>query len=210
MKVKFTLIELLVVIAIIAILASMLLPALNQAREAARRTKCIGQLRELGHAGIIYAGDNNGMLTVSWVAWPDGNEGQPYYFWKDAVSPYVGDNNETAYERAMSKAPIFFCPNKDPQTGNSRSSYAENGFLSNGGWQTTSLASIKKSSKVILYAENTMHEWRVVPPTWGSAGNVRFEAHQNRANLVMCDGHVMTRTQSELYSPDQEYHFKND
>ena len=80
---SFTLIELLVVIAIIAILAAMLLPALQQARARAMSTKCVGNLRELGSLALQYMDDHNGFMECGgsggahnaawvWCMWAGG------------------------------------------------------------------------------------------------------------------------------------------
>ena len=85
----FTLIELLVVVAIIAILAAMLLPALNRARESAKSTACLQGMKQIGLAWQMYISDFD-----QFTPWhnPEGNstpEGCWDYFWYELLTPYT-------------------------------------------------------------------------------------------------------------------------
>ena len=115
-KAAFTLIELLVVIAIIAILAGMLLPALNRARESARSSSCQNNLKQLGFGTISYAGDNDDLLPLCWYAGcnfilPDGTPVN--MLWAFEVLPYIGRNDMTGTQgTALGKngIPVLTCP----------------------------------------------------------------------------------------------------
>ena len=90
----FTLIELLVVIAIIAILAALLLPALNRAKEFGRAVSCINKLKQLTMISMQYADSNNDMTPIQGVT-------------KNAY-PYTQTFTATGYTRKGDK--LFFCP----------------------------------------------------------------------------------------------------
>jgi prepilin-type N-terminal cleavage/methylation domain-containing protein len=98
---RFTLIERLVVIAIIAILAAMLMPALERAREAARTIGCINQVKQIGLGFQFYAQDHHGVIV---------HDSHPYTYgdvWNTRLDPYL--NNEF---RSGVKLNLWRCPGR--------------------------------------------------------------------------------------------------
>jgi prepilin-type N-terminal cleavage/methylation domain-containing protein/prepilin-type processing-associated H-X9-DG protein len=108
----FTLIELLVVIAIIAILASMLLPALSQAKESGKRIACVNDLRQLGLSMQLYQDDNDGLQPKRTIASAPGS-------WPSALRDYYRDTKVLACPtdvNPQSYAAAPFASDKEPRS----------------------------------------------------------------------------------------------
>jgi prepilin-type N-terminal cleavage/methylation domain-containing protein/prepilin-type processing-associated H-X9-DG protein len=128
-KLAFTLVELLVVIAIIGILVALLLPAIQAAREAARRTQCINQLKQMGTALLNHENALGEFPTGGTEPWHDeGGEDTRFgkgYGWMVQILPYVENTAlkdiskgygrgdiERDQEVRGTPVPLYFCPSK--------------------------------------------------------------------------------------------------
>jgi prepilin-type N-terminal cleavage/methylation domain-containing protein/prepilin-type processing-associated H-X9-DG protein len=104
----FTLIELLVVVSIIAVLAGILLPALQMVRSGARSTVCQSNLRQISLASLAYANDSDGMLVPNYGTNPDGTNSPSY---TDFLFPYIEMNSGSSNNQPKN---VYVCPSGKP------------------------------------------------------------------------------------------------
>jgi prepilin-type N-terminal cleavage/methylation domain-containing protein/prepilin-type processing-associated H-X9-DG protein len=99
----FTLVELLAVIAIVGILAAIVIPTISKVRASAHTANCLGNLRQLGVAGLLYAKDNRGKL------FPYRGDNQDNG-WNWLLMPYAGATHSYGVKTNL---PVFICPSSE-------------------------------------------------------------------------------------------------
>ncbi|MDA3963606.1 MAG: type II secretion system protein [Planctomycetota bacterium] len=188
----FTMVELLVVISIISVLGGILIPAVNMARDSARKLECMSNLRQVGMVMQVYADDNAGLAPLVYAA---GYKQSSYWFhnasgvWLDAGMIY----NDGLVENAA----IFFCSlnsrtkhtfnssaNPWPPVGGgvkSRSGYAFRPVVSinNWGYLEAPLPQLGSYSKQVIAAD-----------ICDKPGKVLDEGHGDGVSAVWGDGHT--------------------
>jgi prepilin-type N-terminal cleavage/methylation domain-containing protein/prepilin-type processing-associated H-X9-DG protein len=195
----FTLIELLVVIAIIAILAALLLPALSQAKESARRAACASNLRQLALAVRMYTDDSEDRLPGVWdSSVGNGNDSgaNGWMFFMSFGAPTRFNPSRGSLYRYAENPNVFQCPSDRALSGNS---YAMNAMLSKatatvGFYDGISEAALTAPASTFLFLEEAAPQSINGDSTNDSYHDPRNDRvtsrHRGTANFAFCDGHV--------------------
>jgi prepilin-type processing-associated H-X9-DG protein/prepilin-type N-terminal cleavage/methylation domain-containing protein len=193
---NFTLIELLVVIAIIAILASMLLPALSKAREKSRNISCTNQQKQIGTAFVMYYDNYNG-----WIPNNIGLNGADQ--WRDLTGKYIfTGKSAAAIKTLLAGRTIYSCPTAIALHALQRATYGMNNYA---GSTNVNYAKFMPKISLVRAPSQTclLGDAKFVSsgPYWGQTIGGMLEGspsgdtapdleHNKKANLAFFDGHV--------------------
>jgi prepilin-type N-terminal cleavage/methylation domain-containing protein/prepilin-type processing-associated H-X9-DG protein len=210
----FTLIELLVVIAIIAILAAILFPVFAQARESARQSSCLSNMRQIGTATMMYVQDYdetypdqrlpNGKLqdgVYPAALAPKRPQGQNFY---DEINPYIKAEKIWLCPSALPNP--YPGPNKDPQL----MSYHYNGYFCG-----TSMGAVRNPANTLLFKESYKYHWAQswLRPLEGYGGSRKGDPigahcyysgnlHKGGSIVLFADGHVKYFREGDAAAPN--------